>query len=482
MYSEKEYIRKLKKLEEKNARLLEKYSAVRTDEKYLKKRVRELTKSRDLWKRKSRDKSLKTKQLAAKLKRREKAKRHQYALWIVTVCINLRAQCGCSYRSIRKILLIFASSFQLDISRIPCANTIQNWNSKMGLHALENVDNQLVGQEVSLIVDESIRLGKEKLLLILLSPLNKVSKEALCSQDVVIGFMGGRAGWPGVDIAQIIKEKLIAKNYHVKVLVSDEGSNLRKAARELGVAHLADISHAIATCLRKTFEQNPDYKSFIKLLKHYRAKGVNQDLSYLCPPKQRTKARFMNQKCLVRWAMTLLEKIDTLNETEAAFFSELKAHEPIIKCLEKALEWAQHISLPLKTTGLSKATIKKALQQLEDCSTQDELLIQFKAFFKAYLVDYELFVKDREGHYNVSSEIIESMFGVYKEKISENPLAGITLVSLELPLHCMTEKDIKQETKEALEGIFTTDLKNWVASHAADNQLVKRLKFFKKRT
>lgn len=481
LYSEKEYLRKVKRLEEKNARLDEKYSCIRAKEKYLKKRLRELTKSRDLWKNKSRDKSLQTKQLIAKLKRREKAKRHQYALWIVTVCINLRTQCGCSYQSIRKILVIFTASFQLDISRIPCANTIQNWNSKMGLHALENTDNQLVGQEVSLIADESIRLGKEKLLLILLSPLNKVSEDALCRSDVVIGFLGGRVSWPGVDIAQVIKEELIAKGYQVKVLVSDEGSNLGKAARESGLAHLADISHATATCLRKTFERDPDYKAFIKLLKHYRAKGVNQDLSYLCPPKQRAKARFMNQKSLVKWAIRLLEKFDTLNETEAAFFSELKDHERIIKCLEKALGWAEQISLPLKTIGLSKATIKKALKQLEEYATKDERLIQFKAFFKTYLVDYELFVKDRDGHYNVSSEIIESMFGIYKEKVSENPLAGVTLLSLELPLHCMTEKKIERETKVALEGIFTTDLKKWVDSHTADNQLVKRLKFFKKR-
>lgn len=481
-YSEKEYQRKLKKYEEKISRLEEKFSTSRSSTKYLKKRIRELTESRDAWKEKSKDKSLRVKSLIAKVSRQEKAKRHQYALWVVTICVSLRTKCGCSYRSIQKILIIFVHSFQLDLSKLPCANTIQNWTSKMGLYSLQNLDNQIDAKEVSLVIDESIRLGKEKLLLILISPLNKKTKQALSAQDVAIGFMGGRNSWPGVDIAQVVKDELIAKGYKVKVVVSDEASNLRKTSRLLEVPHLPDIGHAVATCLRKTFEQNPDYKSFIKLLKNFRAKGVNQDLSYLCPPKQRSKARFMNQRCLVEWAITMLGKFDELNETEALFFSALKHHEPIIKCLAKALKWAEQISLPLKTIGLSKATIKEALKYLEDCSTQDVMLIQFKSLLKSYLIDYESFVGNRDGHYNISSEIIESIFGVYKEKASENPLAGITLLSLELPVHCMMEKEIEQGIKHALENIFTSNLKDWIDSHSADNQLVKRLNFFKKRT
>jgi len=51
---------------------------------------------------------------------------------------------------------------------------------------------------------------------------------------------------------------------------------------------------------------------------------------------------------------------------------------------------------------------------------------------------------------------------------------------LELPLFCKTEKEIIQLTHLALEGISMTRLGQWVEEHSADNQLVRKLKFYEK--
>ena len=64
-------------------------------------------------------------------------------------------------------------------------------------------------------------------------------------------------------------------------ILSDEGSNLKNAAKELKLPHLPDIGHALATCLKQTFEKEESYVLFIKLVGSYLSKGVNQDLSYL---------------------------------------------------------------------------------------------------------------------------------------------------------------------------------------------------------
>ena len=61
-------------------------------------------------------------------------------------------------------------------------------------------------------------------------------------------------------------------------------------------------------------------------------------ITYLIPPSQRTKARFMNQHAMVDWAMKMIVRFDTLNEKEQAFFKDLLAHQKVVKSLSNCLE------------------------------------------------------------------------------------------------------------------------------------------------
>ena len=143
---------------------------------------------------------------------------------------------------------------------------------------------------------------------------------------------------------------------------------------------------------------------------------------------------------------------------------------------------AKQIILPLKTKGLCKKSIQTAIATLDGQSTEDPKVIKFKKLFKAYLIQYECFVKHTAGVYNISSDIIESMFGTYKNMVSQNPLAGVTLLSLELPIHCMSEQQISNDMKGALENVFMSHLQQWLDKHSSESQIVKRHDFFNKKT
>ena len=86
------------------------------------------------------------------------------------------------------------------------------------------------------------------------------------------------------------------------------------------------------------------------------------------------------------------------------------------------------------------------------------------------------------NNYHVSSEIIESLFGVYKEKAAYCKLVGLTKLNLELPIHCLKKKNLKQQVIQGLESTFMTDLEDWQRKYSFDNQLVKRIEFFKSGT
>ena len=63
--------------------------------------------------------------------------------------------------------------------------------SKVGFYYLQKTDNEQFSSELCLIIDESIRVGTEKLLLILACPMDKVDSGNISSEDVrVVGLEG----------------------------------------------------------------------------------------------------------------------------------------------------------------------------------------------------------------------------------------------------------------------------------------------------
>ena len=404
---------------------------------------------------------MKVKHLKAKITRRDKAKGHQYSIWLVVLSVLLRIKGNCSYVGIVKILDLINSLFQLDLNRIPCANTVQNWVSKMGLFFIEDLENELVGKQVSLIIDESIRLGQEKLLLILCVPFEKQSEGGLRFEDVQVIYMKGSISWNGAKIAEVLTELKEKHGFEVKNILSDEDGKLLKASQLWNCPHLPDISHAIATCLRRVFDKTVDYQWFKKTIASYQSKGVNQSLSYLCPPKQRTKARFMNISKIVIWAEKLLDRFNLLNKSEKDFFTELTQQEAFTKDLKACIEVAQQIALPFKLEGLSSKTLKKAKQLVK---SQQEYATGYMADFlvqlSSYLARYECFInKYPKNTIHISSEIIESMFGKYKSKANNYALTGLTTLNLELPIYGKSNQMIMNLIIQALEDISSLDLR-----------------------
>jgi len=478
---------KIKQLEKKVEQLGKKIESEKNKRRQLskelrgiKKRLKELVKSRDNWKEKLKDKQLHIKHLKAKVSRRDKAKGHQYSIWLVLLSILLRIKGNCSYVGIIKILELINGFFQLGLQRIPCANTVQNWVSKMGLFFMEDLENELFGQQVSLIIDESIRLGQEKLLLILCVPFEKQAQGGLGFEDVRVIYMKGATSWTGVKISEVLTKLKKEYGFEIKNILSDEDSKLRNASQLSTYPHLPDISHAIATCLRRVFDKTIDYKWFKKTIASYQSRGVNQSLSYLCPPKQRTKARFMNISKVVVWAEKLLDRFNLLNEKEKNFFIDLTQQEAFTKDLKACLDVAQQVALPFKLEGLSVKTLKKAKQLIESQQQQSTGYMEaFLTQISSYLVQYETFIKlHPKSTIHISSEVIESMFGKYKSKANNYALTGLTTLNLELPIYGKSKETIMELLTEALEGISSSDLIQWKKEKSSDNQLVKRAKFF----
>jgi hypothetical protein len=136
-----------------------------------KKRIKELTYSRDRWKEKYQEqkKSFKT----SSILQGEKAKNHQYSLSLIVLMIELYKYGGMSLRSCRHSLSWMFLCLGLN-NRIPSHNSIRNWICKCGIYRVKMRPN--TGEDQVIFVDESITLGSEKILLRLGISQSKISK------------------------------------------------------------------------------------------------------------------------------------------------------------------------------------------------------------------------------------------------------------------------------------------------------------------
>ena len=92
---------------------------------------------------------------------------HRYSLLVIKLCILIYTRTNCGLRTVVKILEIFGEVFEGKCGKVPCYNTVENWMKKLGLSVYENDRTPCRGGKYAVVVDESIFINSEKLLLLL---------------------------------------------------------------------------------------------------------------------------------------------------------------------------------------------------------------------------------------------------------------------------------------------------------------------------
>jgi hypothetical protein len=418
----------------------------------LKKRNVELVWSRDLWKKKYQSSLLlipKGLSLGS-----SKAKHHQYSLWFVLMLIEMQKYGGMSLRGCRHcvgtMLLI------LDLGcRIPSHNSIRNWLCKSGYHRVK------IGQEQGgiyvIYVDESIVFGSEKVLLILGIRIENIPADrAVSHQDMEVLYVGFSTEWKSEHIeAELAK---IAVNKKILYVISDEGTNLRKAYLSCKYTHIEDCTHILANHLKRIYGEDETFEDFRKLIgKCRRDWNLSKEKSQYMPPSMRGKMRFANIFPCVDWAEKCLNNWQALSPTIQESLKFLKDNQAFIEELiqiEKAFKQTCKI---LKNDGFGIDQKKSILETLTKLSF-DKRSGVFIENIKQYLEN--LSQKSQalsQKHLLCSSDIIESFFGKFKQKINPNSRSGLT--EFIFTIANFTKPFTQDEVKKALESVKVKDLK-----------------------
>ena len=104
------------------------------------------------------------------------------------------------------------------------------------------------------------------------------------------------------EIEKSIKEIKSKPEY----VISDQAHNLTNGISQSELLHHIDISHAMGSCFKHAYGNEPDFVDFTTLLGKVRLQYHLTDKAYLLPPNMRSIARFMNLNSWVDWGNKML--------------------------------------------------------------------------------------------------------------------------------------------------------------------------------
>ena len=445
-----------------------------------KKRIRELTKSRDNWKEKYKIAKLEKDSLKKELAKKNtttthKIKRHSYTSEEISFCVNLKEVGGCSYRSCLKVLELLLLLGILEF-RKPSASSIRNWCIKLGYHKVHQKCKSPTSDWV-LIVDESVSVGSEKILLLIGVNLSDYQFDGpLKMQQVEVLAIRIKRSWKAEEISEVV-EQVLQRDYRFKYACSDNGNNLRKTLKMNNIIHIEDCGHCFGKILEKRYKKEDVYQEFSSKKSLFKKQNLLSQYAVFLPPQQRTKGRFMNLWSTCKWAKKLVSIAKAMADetTKKDTYEKIKwilDFEDFIDQLHKEQQLINRLNEILKTGGLSEKSIKTCEEAIQESGLKENFTKELQGYLERNFEKIQ-----RQGRVICSSDIIESIFGKFKNHLSKNAMSGLTEGSLTIANYgkLTTPKSIQQPMEETR----IVDILKWREENLPISMLRKKAAMFK---
>jgi hypothetical protein len=390
--------------------------------------------------------------------------------------VALKLQTSSSFRAIAKSSHLL-QEYQDSSLETAAANTIMRWVRKLGYYALTRP--KPVADDWIILLDHSVRLGAEKLFVILGIRESTVDfSRSLVYADLEPLWMSASGHWNGPFIRDVLL-RLQDQLGRIKYAVGDYGSDIRTGLRLAGIPHIHDVTHRIALSLKRLYADDPTYRDVSQRFTRIRQQFGLTVAGPLLPPKQRTKSRYHNLRPLAVYGQHILAYLDRPQTTpqrhgafrEAiawvreyrAFFAEMLEITSVVCEVERLVK--QH--------GLSSETLGGCCQHLSRLSTGKGLDFKFDILLYFHML---LALPNMRATLLCTSDILESAFGKYKTYLSNNPMAGIT--DLALCIAAFTCSLAPDAITEALEHSRGRDVVHWTQVYLGPTLLKQRQQAF----
>jgi hypothetical protein len=379
---------------------------------------------------------------------------------------------------VSKVLLVVMLTLNIDLKefRTPSRTAGMLWVKKLGYYCLtkekEKADDWL------LLLDESIGIGQETLLLILGIRRSQMDfTRPLTMQDMTPLVVKSKESWTGEGILaelEYCKQQL----GHVIYATTDGSCTLKKALRLAKIPHVYDVTHAIAIILEKLYKKDERFIKLTKDMGDMRFRLCCSKQAYLMPPNQRSKSRFLNLEIISKWGLKVINvlKNKQIPEEERTLLAEVGQLEAFILEMQNIMNVIEKLSVLLKHNGLNQKTYKACVKILKSSPRSEKQNI-FNTLFIEYLDNNMKQRSTKNETLLCTDDIIETTFGRFKNELNQNPMNGITDMALIIP--AMTSKLSEEEIMKAIDGRTAKQIKDWQKENLCDSLSVKRNEFYR---
>lgn len=363
------------------------------------------------------------------------------------------------------------------MDKVPSYNTIEGWTRKCGLDDIKHAPEVLEDKEYAIVTDECMMIGSEKLLPIIAVPAEHQGQPIQPNDVKVIG-LNVKQGWTAETVNAAIKDNVATVGKAPKYIITDNDVKMRKAVKLSGHIWHRDISHTLAMFMERTYKNDADFMDFNERVARCKKQFCMKEVAYLQSPSQRVKARFMNLSDCVAWADSMLQAFYRLQPYEQEVFSFIPMCASFIDELKEMVSCIHHVETEMKHRGLCKVTIAECRHHVSMTVMRGNYRMQMVG---RQMLDY---LKEEENQLdenevvNNSSDIIESMFGMFKYMQSPNKLNGVTTLVLHLPVMLALKESPDSKNYNVNVRLMRTRMKDitlWRDENLSKNLVTKRI-------
>lgn len=416
---------------------------------------------------------------------------HSYGPRMISVCLQLAKQIGLRASTVAlKIVLDWLSI----PARIPCWTSVRQWLCRMGVDELTHSRERQ--EDWIWLADHSNQIGQEKVLTILgVRQCHLPARgQTLRHEDVRVLAVVPGTQWKRADVATQYRA-LAAEIGVPKMLLTDGAVELRESAEALEIEGkkpilLRDLKHFAANALERLIGKTAAFQAVTTLLGRTRSSIQQTELSHFTPPAQKSKARFMNLEATLRWAEMVLWQLDHPDSQAREGIDVSRMEEKLGWLREYRPEIAQWRRLEgvigqslgfINTQGLYRGAADDLRSRLKVLAAAESAHCEASAQLAQTLID---FVSSAEAQLAVgergwlSTEILESAFGLYKTLEGQHSKGGFT--SLIASFGALLRSCHPAEVRDSFRRTSVASTKQWVANKLGKTLTSKKLSAYRK--
>lgn len=354
-----------------------------------------------------------------------------------------------SFRAVPRILSVFSQSGIINISRIPHFTSVINWCVRAGIGLLQSVRDPRY--EWMAVIDTSIDIGTRKALVVLRVSLSSFhqKQKALGLEDCECIGIRISNRWNGETVKSALAEIFADSTLPVGI-IRDNGTDIKKgvnlfadAVGENPPVVIEDIGHAAANALKDEFAERPGFKRFLEIIRKGASRIRQTDLAGLRPPKLRTKGRFQSITGLSGWAVGILDIIGGRGKAKSnskkgrlrKAFEGLCGLRSFLEKFISTCNVVADLQKMLKTEGLNSETHCRCKSILEKLPSGSRVRIRLTGWLDSHIHICRTLSLNGAGM-PISSDVIESLFGKFKNVVQRCPQAELNRLIYVIPLLC----------------------------------------------